>query len=262
MKSLNLKKYLNNEKKYYDSKILIEIIEDITTKTIEEIIDDINNSDVNVNCEQIIEYLNNKLIEDEPELFNRIEKRKKENKIIYTNENIDKIEHLGQEFVDSLSIHKYSFDPYTLNYFKEYIEIVKRKTLLLINIIDKIGRKDIVDIKDVIYDLDISLNENGDISKEDISRLIFPMVYNIQRLNTKVEEANDLDTYLSIKISKQSLARNGFSEDELYPNKELQTKNLSYNYEWGDVELSENQKQQLQNEMKENIKGVTKLLLS
>lgn len=260
--NLDLKKYFNKDKKYYDSKILIDIIEDITSKSINEIIEKINNSNIYVNYNQIIEYLNNKLITDEPELFKRNEERKKEEKVLYNDENIKDVEQLGQRFIDDLSLHKYSFDPYTLDYYNKYIDIVKRKALLLINIIDKVGRKDIVDIKDVIDDLDINLNENGDISKEDINRLIFPTVFNIQRLNAKVEEANNLDTYLYIKISKQSLVRNGFSEDELYPNKELQTKNIVCNYEWGDVELSQRQKQQLQNKMKENIKSVTKLLLS
>lgn len=260
--SLNLKKYIDDDIKYYDSRLLIEIIEDVTSKSISEIIEEINNSNVNVTYNQIIEHLNNKLINDEPELFKRIEERKKSEKIMVNDKSIKSTIQMTQDFVDSLSLYKYSFNPYTLDYFNKYINIVKSKALLLINIIDKIGRKDIKDIRDIIADLDINLNEDGDISKEDISRLIFPTIFNLQKLNTKVDEANNLDTYLSFKISKQSLARNGFVESEIYPNKELQVKNISYDYEWGDVELSENQKQQLRDEMKKNIYCATKMLLS
>ena len=125
----------------------------------------------------------------------------------------------------------------------------------------EIGNKDFNSIQDLLLDLDIVLDENGNILKEDIIRLITPTIYNIRELNNTVANANLLSTYLTFKLSKNSLYRDGWSEEEIYPTSSLQSKNLYYSDREGNVDLSDNQRAELKREQRRSMKKNAKILL-
>ena len=106
----------------------------------------------------------------------------------------------------------------------------------------------------MLTELDIVLDENGNVLKSDIVRLITPTIYNINDLNEKLAKANDLSTYLTFKMSKHSLYRDGFSEGEVYPSQSIQINSLQYDYIQGNVRLSENQRKTLEEERSKSLK--------
>lgn len=252
---------MENNSHYYNPKIMITILEDIFKRNIFDIERKIDSCYIHVNEDDIKDFLEQKLIEEDFELKQRIEapKKKRSSNLAYWTK--EDVENSSQEFIDELSMQRYTFEPYTLKYFNNYTKILKTKILTLLNLIEKIGTKKTRSIKKELIELDIILSKDDNILKMDIIRLIQPTVYNIQKLNEKVTEANNLSTYLSFKMSKYSLAREGFSESEIYPHKSLQVKNLSFGNLPGDVRLSNNQKQQLREEQDKNIKSVAKILL-
>lgn len=170
------------------------------------------------------------------------------------------IEDSVQAFIDEISVSRYYFEPYTLQYFNKYTSIVRDKILLLLNIIEQIGNRNSMPIKDLIAELDIRLDENGNISKEDIIRLITPVVYNIEILEEKVSEANDLSTYLNFKMSKDSLYKDGLSEGEIYPSTSLQIKSSFYGHVKGNVPLSSTQRDELKQERGKSMKKILEML--
>lgn len=106
------------------------------------------------------------------------------------------------------------------------------------------------------------MDESGNISKDDIIRLIIPTVYNVNDLNTKLERVNNLSTYLTFKMSRHSLMRDEISEAEIYPSQSLQIKDLRYDYIQGNIRLSENQRKQLEEERRESSKKFAKMFLN
>lgn len=262
MVNLNFEPYFEDkDKQYYDSKYIITILENILGNRLDNIKNEINDTQIVVSKEEITKYLEKTFEEENPKLKKRIEspKSKKNGNIVeWTNEEI-KIS--SQEFIDSLIAQRYYFEPDTLEYFKKYSNIVRNKALLLLNIIEKIGNRDFLSIQNLIKELDIQLDENGNILKEDIIRLIIPTVYNISELNEKVTKANDLSTYLTFKMSEHSLYIDGWSEEEIYPMKSIQIKSLYHNHIKGNVSLSDNQIEELKNQKRRSIKKSTKMLL-
>lgn len=75
------------------------------------------------------------------------------------------IENSSQEFVDDISVARYCFEPYTLEYFNRYTAIVRNKVNILLSLIEKIGNKDIQPIQELLTELDIVLDENGNVLK-------------------------------------------------------------------------------------------------
>ena len=78
---------------------------------------------------------------------------------------------------------------------------------------------------------------------------------------TIVEEANELSTYLTFKLSKHSLMRGGCSEGEIYPSKFLQDQSLYGFNGLGNVPLSSRQEQKRREEQKRSAQAMAKLLL-
>ena len=267
MEKYNLEKYFSNsDTKCYDAKILITIIEDILNKDLNTIKKDINELNIIVDEKQIVNYLNQKFEEEEPEVKKRIENpkpRKKLNngRISMLDTTIEDIEESTQAFGDQLTAARYGFDSYTLNYFNKYSNIVRNKARKILNIIEKIANRESNDISNLITELDIQLDENGNITKEDIIRLILPFIHNYNSLVEKVNTANNLETYLTFKLSKHSVYRNGWSEGELYPTSSIQTKNLYYDNLKGNIPLSNNQKKVLREEQRKANKKFVKSLL-
>lgn len=263
MQDLNLDNYFDNgENSFYDSMVIITILEDILGKSIVEIKEDVNAKQIIVTKEQIEEYLEKKFIEEDPELKKRIDNPKPKRSSNIAKWTGKDIEDASQKFVDSISVTRYIFEPYSLKYFNKYTTIVRNKINMLLNIIEQIGVKNIQSIQNILIDLDIALDESGNISKNDIIRLIIPTVYNINELNAKLEKANDLSTYLSFKESKHSLMRDGISESEIYPSQSLQIKDLWYDHIQGYVRLSENQRKELEEQQRRSSKKFAKMLLN
>lgn len=255
MANINFESYFNeSENKYYDSKVIINILEDILGKPFETIKKDVNGNQIVVTREQIEKYLEQKFIEEDPELKKRIESprpKRSRNIAEWTKQDI---ENSSQEFVDDISVARYCFEPYTLEYFNRYTAIVRNKVNILLSLIEKIGNKDIQPIHELLTELDIVLDENGNVLKSDIVRLITPTIYNINDLNEKLAKANDLSTYLTFKMSKHSLYRDGFSEGEVYPSQSIQINSLQYDYIQGNVRLSENQRKTLEEKRSKSLK--------
>mgnify|MGYP003291241839 CR=1 FL=1 len=266
MTKINLEKYFENtEIKHYDSKILITILEDILGKDIDTVKIELDELRIVVSAEQIVEYLNNKFEDEEPEVKARLENPKPSkplsDKIEFNKILIEDIEESKQGFADRLTAARYGFDSYTLNYFNKYSNIVRNKAKKILGIIEKIANKDYSTIADLIIEYDIQLDENGNISKEDIIRLIPPFVHNYNSLVEKVNAANNLETYLTFKLSKHSLYRGGWSEGELYPTSSIQSKSLYYDDMKGNIPLSRNQRKTLQEEQSKANKKFIKSLL-
>lgn len=160
MANINFETYFSeSENKYYDSKIIISILENILGKSINEIKKDVNDNQIVVTREKIEKYLEQKFIEEDPELKKRIESpRPKRNRNIaeWTKQDI---ENSSQEFVDDISVARYCFEPYTLEYFNRYTAIVRNKVNILLSLIEKIGNKDIQPIQELLTELDIVLDE-------------------------------------------------------------------------------------------------------
>ena len=257
--------YLNSDKKYYDVKYIIIILEDILNMPLTDIKKVISNSNVTVTGEQIKTYLDELFEMEEPEVKKRIQDRKKQSIV---NKPID-IVHLSELDIENMSIKfgcqlvadRYYFEPYTLEYYKKYISIIKSKTLLLLSIIENIGTNNFSEVRSLLNDLDIEIVD-GKISKEDIIRLIEPMVYNFYRLQEKLKSANDLNTYLTEKIFKESLFKSDISEFELYPTMEIQIRNLDYDYLPGNARLSKRQEEVLEEERNKILKKNANMIVN
>ena len=263
MKKYNFSKYFGEDgTKYYEPKIIITILEDILDKDLNTIKSDIEKLNVCVDKKEIEDFLD-KTLEEDPELKRRIEnpkpRKRSRNLLKWTEQDI---EDSAQEFGDQLSAARYSFDSFTLEYFIKYSNIVRNKAKKILDIIEKIVNKDYSTIADLMIELDIQLDENGNITKEDIIRLIPPFIYNYKSLVEKTNMANNLETYLTFKLSKHSLLKDGWSEGELYPTSSIQVKSLYRDHLPGNIPLSTNQKQILREEESKSMKMFTKMFLN
>lgn len=265
MKKYNFSKYFDVEDiKYYEPRIIITILEDILGKDLCTIKSDIEELKITIDRKQIEDFLDKTFEEEEPEVKARLENPKPRkplsDKIEFNNLSTEDIEESSQRFGDELTAARYGFDPYTLDYFHNYSNIVRNKAKKILDIIEKIVNKDF-SIVDILTELDIQLDENGNISKEDIIRLISPFINNYNLLVEKINTANNLETYLTFKLSKHSVYRNGCSEGELYPSSSIQVKNLYYDYLPGNIPMSETQRNILMEKERKSMKILTKDLL-
>ncbi len=244
---VNFDTYFENKNdKYYDTKVLTIILEGAYAKSIEEIKNDVENANVTISEEEIKGFLDLEL--DKNKLRNDIEDKNRRHPKQTT------------RFIDDLLYSKYSYEPYTLVYFKKYTSILKEKINTLLYIIENLSNKKIDLIGEQLQDLDIIL-ENNKISKTDIIRLLKPTFFNIETLENNVEKANNVETYLKFRISLDSVYRDGFTEPELYPRKEIQIKNLYYNHTPGNVDLSERQEKELMDDTLEMSKKIIKMMM-
>lgn len=106
--------------------------------------------------------------------------------------------------------------------------------------------------------MDIRLDTSGNIKKEDIIRLLFPTLYNIDLLNEKVMIENNLSTYVRFKTSKHSRLRENITESEIYPSSNLQSDNSSIK---GSIPLSDSQKERLKKKQNKSMKIVARKLI-
>lgn len=253
-------KYILDDNKYYEPKMIIIYLENILKKDFESIKTYVDSSGINASKEQIEKFLEKKLMEENPELKKRIESPKENRSKNLGRLSREDIENAAQEIVDSIAIGRYMFEPYTLKYFHKYVEVLKYKINKLFNIIQCIGIKNTSCIDYILTDLDVVLDDSGNILGSDIVRLIEPTIYNINVLSNKIKDANDLNTYLSFKMSEESIYANGFIESEIYPSRDLQIKNLFFHFNEGYVPLTEKQNKIIYQNDDENAKKRVKTL--
>ena len=239
---------------YYESGRIISLLEDILGKKIDDIKRVIIDTKINVTSEKIEEYLDLEFEKNDLELkkeISNIDSKISKKKYGWTKQ--DAV-YYSQLLIVKSRASKYRFEPYTLEYFKKYSEIVRKKALLLLNIIENIGNKDSDKIKDILGDIDIQLDQDGKILRSDIIRILTPMIYNFYELIDKVSDANNVETYLNLKLSLNSLYKYGWSEEEIYPSEKLQIKSLDYDNISGCISLSERQREELLEEENEYSK--------
>lgn len=241
-----LEEYFGNNEESYDSTYLIKVLEGILGKPFNEIREDINNKRVTVTQEQIESFLEQRLIMENPELKVRVESPKPKRSNNMSEWTQKDIEEKSKELADRILIKRYRFEPYTLEYFNRYIDIVKNKINTLLDIVSGLANNDLESIQGFIDELDIQIEENGQMSREEIIRLLKPILANIKMLDKKADEANNLSTYLTFKESKSALARDGISESELYPETALQIQNELADWREDYVKLSDKQKKTLE----------------
>lgn len=195
--------------------------------------EELPNLKINVDKNQITQFLEQQLQEKDRELYQKI------NSCSYNPDDMELI-------VDNLKLEKYTFEPYSLEYFKRNVMIYREKSLRLFYLITDIinsKKKDFLANSSLIDQLnryDIKVDSSGNIYYSDIDRLVNPFVYNLDNMLEKLEEANSLNTYLNFHISKESIYEYGMDEDELYPDERLQLNEISDN-EDGFIPLSDKQ---------------------
>ena len=215
----------------------------------------IEECEITISADEIIECMNKK----REEKYSQLELENKTNSKISPVSLLEdvNVEEKAQDFVNELVAYKYRFEPFTLEYFKKYVSILKIKCLNLLKLLEYLDKRKSMEIsKDewkVILDLDIHVNEEGNVYWEDINRLSEAMVYNILDLYEKVKKGNDPSTYLDFKISKEKLYRDGVFESEIYPRKEIQLKDTIMGSSKEFIALTEKQKEKIRAEELENF---------
>lgn len=213
-----------NIEKYVSSKILITLLTDYFEMTFQEIKEKVNACDVLLKEEEIKQFIKRK-----QDTFLKNQNNHQSNLINFENKLIQK---------------NYRYEPYTYEYFKKHINILKEKTNKLLFIFEKIAtnKNNDIELLKQIRNLDIELY-NEQILKEDVVRLIEPTIYNIEQLIQMNDQANDLNTYLIFKVINPKTHKMDIKEEDLYPNSDLQSRDLDNQN--GYVPLSQNQKQRI-----------------
>ncbi len=193
------------------NKKIIKILEEELNMNFFDIIRNVSECEVRVNEELIKNYLYKKLIED----------------TLVNNKRIDDIE-TDNNYINYLLNVKYRFEPYTLIYFKRMITILKSKSLNLLEIIYKLTNDNKSDIKDILSDIDLTLDIKGKISYIEAKRLLKPTIYNINKLFQITNEANNIETYLKFKLNKEQIYMQGLNENDYYPSNSLQYKSFDF----------------------------------
>lgn len=168
-------------------------------------------------------------------------------------------EELEKAVKNALDYQCSSFDPYILEYFKKYVAILKVKCANLFKLLECLDKKNEMsdEESEVLSSLDIHTDEKGNVYYEDINRLCEAIIYNINDLYKKVQEGNNLNTYLDFKISKEQLGRDGIFDEDLYPSEEIQVKDVERGNSPEFIALTEKQKVELR---KENLRNFSKFL--
>ena len=96
----------DSNKKYIDVNEIKKIISGTINKNnFNDVIEFVNNISIKITEDEIKKYLDERLINEKPELKERIKKRKKNNVIMDSKE-------FMSEFIDDLQLYQYSFDSY------------------------------------------------------------------------------------------------------------------------------------------------------
>ena len=121
-----------------------------------------------------------------------------------------------------------------LNYYKNYINILKKKIMTLLSVQEDLCNNYIYnnlsqDSLKRLVELDFHLNSIGNIYYKDAIRLAEAIIYNITDLYNTLLEANNINSYKNKNIK------------ENYPDERIITKNLSIHKREEFIELTEKQ---------------------
>ena len=116
LRKIDINKYISNGARYVSPRYLIRMLEIELGKQYSLIKEEVNNANITINEEEIIKYLD--------EL--------KASKV----KNTDKKLSASEEFVNNLIKKGYTYNPYTLEYFKKYTQILKHRIAIMFEIID------------------------------------------------------------------------------------------------------------------------------
>lgn len=235
---------------YISPVIMEDILADELNLSVKQIIEFVESSKMVVTDEQVKKHLDKVFELKEPDLKKRIESRINRKSIIDLSEK--ELECLSKdELNDEFLALKYSFDSYTLTYLNEYITILKKKILGFLDLIKNVRlnklkqyeNDDVKNIKLTLLHYGIKMNEDGDLHYQDFINLLKPLIYNVLRLKDVLEKANNLDTYFLFYMSKECLSERGFS---VFPTLELQIQDYQNDNMYGNIPLSDEQRNQLQ----------------
>lgn len=243
MAKINYNEYFgNNKDMYYEPIVMMNLLEKISGSEFTKTMDFLRTKKIEVTNSQIQNYLNERFENDDHELMVRIEDRKNKNSNISSSRlTKEEINDAGNRFIDNLAARKYTHNPDDLEYYKEYAEACSFKAKTILYIIGNICKKTAYKIEDSLNDLDIQLDENGNILKSDIIRLVKPAVYNINEFEKTIEKANNLDTYLEHEHSEEALIDGRIYARDLA----IQINSLDNDLYEGNVPLTEKQKDEI-----------------
>lgn len=192
---------------FISGKQLIKIFEDSVgdNTSILNLLNYIFKCRINITDNDIICFLNERFEEENPDL---------KGKLICTN--IEERNVLINILLNSSSGKRYVYSSHSLMYFKSYFDILRKKCLALIALIEGIGNNNIDIYRKYIDNLDITIDKDGNILYSDALRLINPALYNLERLKNIYSKATNLETYLNFGLS------NNNSLDDLLPSSSLQ----------------------------------------
>lgn len=234
------------------------IFDEVKLPKIEEFV---NGADITITEDEIREFLDKKMDEEQPGLKQKLKEEMKTNSIIvFTSdeeENKRKIKDSTEKMKDIGTASRYYFEPYSFHYFKIYISILKEKLQALFSVLNDVDRCKLEELseesKQRLKDLDFHINSKGNIYFKDAERLADAIIDNVKDLCEKVQAGNNPETYLTFKESKHSLMKDDVWPCEIYPRKEIQIKDSYYAHRPGFIALSEEQQTQVQKESIENI---------
>ena len=238
---VNISKYIDLQsryEKYGEDGYFIEphiiemmLFDELELSNVEEFI---NGANITITEEEIKKFLNKKFEEENPELKKRIETPSKTSGRINLGEasSIEKIKSSAERFNDEIKGARYHFEPYSLQYFKIYTSILKKKCTTLLSVLNDINRCKSEQLSEEsnqrLSELDFHINAEGNIYMKDAERLADAIIYNVKDLNEKLQIGNNLETYLTFKESKHRLMKDGIWEKDIYPSKEIQRRDGYY----------------------------------
>ena len=221
----------------------------------------ISEADITISPEEIQEFMINKMIEEDPDLKERLAETSKFVGTINLNgsekEVKAKLKDSKERLLNMLSASKYQFEPDSLEYFKKYVSILKEKCETLIDIMSDLDKCKSGQIDeegmDRLLDLDFHLSENGEIHFNDANRLADAIIHNVKDLYEKVNLGNNCETYLTFKDSRHQLMKDDMFGYSRYPRKEVQIKDLYYANRKEFIALSKKQEKELEEGRLEDI---------
>ena len=238
MVKINYDEYFDSEEnKYYEPEVMMSLLEKLSGRNFEDIILFLTESKITVTDGKIKAYLEERFSKDDPELKARIEARKSSNAAPVSISSKEYVEWNTEKFMDDLAAKKYAYNPAVLTYYKNYSAVCLLKAKAILVIIGNIYNKTTGKIQDTLDDLDIQLDAQGNILKDDIIRLVKPAIYNIEEFERTINNANNFNTYLEKKFTDDALI-DGFIHCE---EKEIQKKNLDNDLYEDNIPLTKKQ---------------------
>lgn len=249
---------LNGERGYYvKPQIIIHILMDELNLdlTYEELENFFENAQININEEEIKEYLKEKQEKENHNLYEEYEKVKPSLKSLLEWQNEPDLR-LKKALELESKINKYTYDAYTYKYYDIMITRLKNKCMKFAILIDylvnsrysKMNEEQLKIFVHKMEQFDIDVNEFG-IHYNDVLRIIEPLLYNITKLKEYFEEANKLETYETEKksILLHEIQKSGNLENSLYPTSEIQIQDIAYDGVLGLIPFTKRQREKLMN---------------